>query len=302
MDNYPGRTDSVPVSDRSTWTRDKLESAARERGVPGVEFLTRTELLRLLGETKPEKAGPVAFARSLLRSFLEKNFPAETAPARSVSELGHSETAATGNAESVAAHHHAESLGDDSASVSTSHSLSDSAPEEPIQTRTMARLLASQGHRDRALKIYDHLLQLHPDDASLREERNEFAEAGTLLEDAQYATDHIDVARTHASSLYVRWELTQNGVRRAAAICEGEPELVVRVVTHEVDEDAQILRDVRDLAADGKVGERLVAPVGERSVCVVAVGVGLGAHFVSIAHTRAPLPPSLEATSIFDGR
>lgn len=41
---------------------------------------------------------------------------------------------------------------------------------EPIRTRTMARLLASQGHRSRALSIYDELLAADASDATLREE------------------------------------------------------------------------------------------------------------------------------------
>lgn len=42
--------------------------------------------------------------------------------------------------------------------------------QEPIRTRTMARLLGKQGYRDRALSIYDCLLAETPDDASLRDE------------------------------------------------------------------------------------------------------------------------------------
>jgi hypothetical protein len=41
---------------------------------------------------------------------------------------------------------------------------------EPIRTRSMARLLASQGHRDRALSIYSDLLAQNADDDSLRAE------------------------------------------------------------------------------------------------------------------------------------
>ena len=44
------------------------------------------------------------------------------------------------------------------------------AGREPIRTRTMARLLASQGHRGRALSIYDDLLAKGDADGSLREE------------------------------------------------------------------------------------------------------------------------------------
>lgn len=39
--------------------------------------------------------------------------------------------------------------------------------KEPIRTRTMAKLLASQGHRERALSIYDHLLRNDASDESL---------------------------------------------------------------------------------------------------------------------------------------
>jgi hypothetical protein len=41
---------------------------------------------------------------------------------------------------------------------------------EPIRTRTMARLLAAQGYRERALALYAELLLRDPEDAGLREE------------------------------------------------------------------------------------------------------------------------------------
>jgi hypothetical protein len=42
--------------------------------------------------------------------------------------------------------------------------------QEPIRTRTMARLLAAQGHPQRALSIYDYLLARPEADESLRRE------------------------------------------------------------------------------------------------------------------------------------
>jgi hypothetical protein len=39
--------------------------------------------------------------------------------------------------------------------------------QEPIRTRTMAKLLAAQGHRERALSIYDHLLSKDASDPAL---------------------------------------------------------------------------------------------------------------------------------------
>jgi hypothetical protein len=44
------------------------------------------------------------------------------------------------------------------------------AEAEPIRTRTMARLLAAQGYRTRALAIYQVLLAERPDDTELAAE------------------------------------------------------------------------------------------------------------------------------------
>jgi len=45
--------------------------------------------------------------------------------------------------------------------------------EEPFPTRTMARILADQGHFKRSLGIYAVLLRSQPRDAELRAEANE---------------------------------------------------------------------------------------------------------------------------------
>lgn len=68
---------------------------------------------------------------------------------------------------------HAEPV--DAAPVTTARAGGDDAPapvlcEEPIRTRTMARLLAAQGHVERALSIYAHLLRQSPGDSALLEE------------------------------------------------------------------------------------------------------------------------------------
>ncbi len=54
----------------------------------------------------------------------------------------------------------------------------DDDDEEPICTRSMARLLAGQGHRDRALRIYDTLLAADGSDESLRAEADALRRAG----------------------------------------------------------------------------------------------------------------------------
>jgi cytochrome c-type biogenesis protein CcmH/NrfG len=45
--------------------------------------------------------------------------------------------------------------------------------DEPFPTRTMARILADQGHFKRALAIYGMLLREDPQDAELRAEADE---------------------------------------------------------------------------------------------------------------------------------
>jgi hypothetical protein len=70
-------------------------------------------------------------------------------------------------------------LASEDVTVSTpAHDPAESEPEseapslsrEPIQTRTMARLLAGHGYRARALSIYDELLRKNPDQPELRAE------------------------------------------------------------------------------------------------------------------------------------
>jgi hypothetical protein len=46
----------------------------------------------------------------------------------------------------------------------------ESAAGDPIRTRGMAKLLALQGYRDRALSIYDELIAIEPENADLRAE------------------------------------------------------------------------------------------------------------------------------------
>jgi Meckel syndrome type 1 protein len=48
--------------------------------------------------------------------------------------------------------------------------LAGDAGDSPIRTRSMARLLALQGYRERALSIYDELLIVEPDNTDLRAE------------------------------------------------------------------------------------------------------------------------------------
>jgi hypothetical protein len=58
--------------------------------------------------------------------------------------------------------------------------------DEPIPTRTMARLLRAQGHYRRALAIYDGLVRSHPSDPGLR------GEAAELRAEAREVRGRLD--------------------------------------------------------------------------------------------------------------
>ncbi|MBK8170839.1 MAG: hypothetical protein IPK60_10925 [Sandaracinaceae bacterium] len=270
----------MDVNELKSWTREKLEGALAARGVSGVEFLTRTELVNLLTNRNDGARTPLAIARSLLRTLVERTFPAEvTAPAA----RPRAATTAT-SADDV-------SLVSASGEPSeTSSTVASPAPDdEPIQTRTMARLLANQGHQQRALAIYARLLQASPNDSELRAERDELATTGALSLDTDYASDSVEVTRTHPTSLFIRWELSHGGVKRAAALHAGAATLTVRVVSIEADEHAVVTTHVREFTAEGRVGERLISEIAPHAICLVAVGIGEGDSFVSIAHTAEPL-------------
>lgn len=265
----------MDVNELKAWPREKLQAKAIERGVRGAEFLTRTELVTLLSGRDESARSPLTLARNLLRSLLEKTFPTDDVPPSVQTGAPRSETRPQ---EPV----------DTEAGPPMSMSIVPTTEDEPIQTRTMARLLANQGHSERALAIYDLLVSESPEDADLKAERDELALTGNLSSGAEYASDHLEITRTHATSIFVRWELTQSGVKRASALCSSDPALTLRLVCLDADENAVVTSVVRDFAAEGRVGEKLIADLSPTSACVAAVGVGTGAAFVSIAHADAP--------------
>lgn len=57
--------------------------------------------------------------------------------------------------------------------------------DEPIRTRSMAKLLAAQGHPDRALAILRYLLALNPDDTALQAEISALQASADPKADAQ---------------------------------------------------------------------------------------------------------------------
>lgn len=179
---------------------------------------------------------------------------------------------------------------------------------EPIRTRSMARLLAAQGHRERALAIYEELLARGEvelgDDASLA------AELSALRSGAQ--VPHADLPKPPVRStpaslpeqhehlvcegepergLTLRWEISDAGTARARAVLgarEGEGELTVRLLAIHPDPDpVKVVRsEITEHGPVSAAGEWSLGPLRHAARCIAAIGLRAGDRFVSIVHAQ----------------
>jgi hypothetical protein len=164
------------------------------------------------------------------------------------------------------------------------------APDEPIRTRSMARLLEEQGHFSRALAIVGDLAARSPGDAELRvwraalEERLRTEELRALARARLDAVEGelVEVLAAHGAR-GVAWRVTEAGVARAAVLLASPGALTLRVIRVRAYDDRSVesrLEDRRPLERSGWA--RLDAPPGAR--LVVSVGLWDGERFASIAH------------------
>jgi hypothetical protein len=167
----------------------------------------------------------------------------------------------------------------------------------------MARLLAAQGHRERALAIYAELLAQNSEDAALREEstalrRGEPVSAAHLSSPAPAAEapplelpdggDRLWCEGNPEDGLRLRWQLTDQGQQRARAVLGHHGELAIRVVAIKPD-SADVVRS--EITEHGPVNARgeWVAPALYAAVrCFAAVGLRDGERFVAVVHARPP--------------
>ncbi len=175
-----------------------------------------------------------------------------------------------------------------------------SAAPEPIRTRTMARLLAVQGHRDRAVRIYRELLGQDPSNTRVRNELAELlAVPGAPVGDG---TDSVKAEVEPAGRIALSWTATDAGRARAESLLAATssptspdlvPPLVLRRVTMTVAENGEVRSDVTDESAIPATGSRTydADPTG---TITFAIGLRSGERFVAIAHTA---PVSAAANS-----
>jgi hypothetical protein len=173
--------------------------------------------------------------------------------------------------------------------------------EEPIRTRSMARLLASQGHQERALAIYEELLAQNSEDLSLRAEtealrRGEVTPEPHLSSPAPRADgelpdggDRLWCEGDAQAGLRLRWQLTESGQRRARAVLGHDGELAIRVVTIKPDAAAVVRSEITEHGPVASRGEWVTPGPMASSRCFAAVGLRDGNRFVAVVHARPTL-------------
>lgn len=92
----------------------------------------------------------------------------------------------------------------------------------------------------------------------------------------------LEVVRAHeGQSLQLRWAISEQEVRRAEALIQGNAVLCLRTVSFEKARD-DVRREVQDRPGVERAGQCEIAEPPQRGV--VSLGLRAGERFVSIAH------------------
>jgi hypothetical protein len=179
--------------------------------------------------------------------------------------------------------------------------------EEPIRTRSMAQLLAAQGHRERALAIYEELIAQDSTDRALEREaaalrRGEPAQEIALPEPPSAtrpsqapsgvwssSKERLTCEGAPNSGLLLRWVITDEGERRARAVLgvsDADGELTVRLVSIRPDAERIVRSEITEHGPVAASGEWAPGPLADAERCVAAIGMRAGDRFVSIVHVQ----------------
>ncbi|MEM6956387.1 MAG: hypothetical protein AAF411_18120 [Myxococcota bacterium] len=178
-----------------------------------------------------------------------------------------------------------------------------SLKDEPMPTRTMAKLLADQGHAQRALAIYRRLLRDAPGDEGLQSaiaklqggrQRSPRPAAGSGDDDDAAPASEV-VFAAGQGALVVAWHLDGRGRDRALRLFApparavrgrrltlSSPEPTLRVVVVRPSSSGGIVRQTLDYAASE--GRAIALRVPEGSRITASIGLARGTEFVSVAH------------------
>ena len=171
--------------------------------------------------------------------------------------------------------------------------------EEPIRTHSMARLLAAQGHRERALAIYEELLAHNSEDETLRHEA-EALRQGRAIEPPVLPDPPVEIERVALpesgdrlscegeprSGLQLRWHITDDGQRRARAVLGSAGELAVRLVAIRPDPEQVVRSEITEHGPVSPDGTWQSPVLTDAARCFAAVGLREGDHFVAIVHAH----------------
>ncbi|MEM9192141.1 MAG: hypothetical protein AAGF12_23415 [Myxococcota bacterium] len=222
---------------------DELRAEAEQRGIEGAETMSRDELVHAI---EVARGG----LRSLLKSGIEKVVD-RLLPTR------RTDPAPPGRGPQEA------------------------ETNEPILTRTMAGLLASQGYDQRALAIYERLIESSAD-AELH------AEATALRRRVALGTGEQRFSMValpmDGASLLVAWQLAPEAIARAQAVLGSPGELTARVVIVAPDKQTFLRHETLEREAEPD-GEWLLRELPAGAKITASIGVRTDARFVSAAHT-----------------
>lgn len=171
--------------------------------------------------------------------------------------------------------------------------------EEPIRTRSMARLLLAQGHRDRAIAILESIALANPHDVAARDDLERLRadvpldpELARLPEPHALPTlpdtgDAIELRALPGRELHISWTTTEAGQARANAVLGTDGELALRVVAITPDPTRVVRSEITERAPVERIQQWTAPSVAAGSRCFAAIGMRAGGRFVAIAHAPA---------------
>lgn len=160
--------------------------------------------------------------------------------------------------------------------------------DEPIPTRTMARLLHEQGHHRRALAILESLLAQRPGDLALEADLEAVQRALRGPKQPAAPGSRAESPRAELVTLLLpdrrvllAWGLSEESIASARALGAAGT-LVARVLVLAPGSDGAVTRTLTDKDAQ-PTGEHTIGPIAPGSFVTAAVGFRDGEQFVSVA-------------------
>ena len=259
---------ALDLSRLETYARELLEAEARRRLIRGPEYRTRGDLIRLILRHQygdRVSAGRDQFARGVrgiaqARDFLSAALAALPGPIATVNRLR-------------------SHLPQQRRPASSEPVRPTSGPYEREPQRDVLRPQPPGNEPDRASQ---------PPAAATAEPVTQRVQAQPPT--APDADDQLHCEGEPSSGLCLRWQVSDDGVRRARAVLGDVGELAIHLVDVRTDAH-QIVRT--EITEHGPVAMRdtwTTPPRAAGARCVAAVGLRQGTRFVAIAHVRAAVP------------